>query len=98
MSIEVFASIIRQAVIAGQSDLIRDLLLNQNQLDLIKCIETRGEMTAHRLALIDDISIQNASAKLQRLYRSGYIGRRSRSAESGGIEYVYTKQSGGADA
>lgn len=89
MNRSVLEPIIREAVLAGQADIIRGLLLNENQLSLIDCIATQGEITAHRLALMDDLTIQNASAKLNRLYRSGYISRQSRSAETGGIEFVY---------
>jgi predicted transcriptional regulator len=33
--------------------------------------------------------VQNASAKLNRLYAAGYIQREMVAAESGGIEFVY---------
>lgn len=92
MQREMIEKSIRQAVRSGHSDLIRDLLLNENQLSLLECIEAQGEMTAHRLALMDDLSIANASAKLNRLHRAGYVTRASRSAETGGIEFVYRSQ------
>jgi len=38
---------------------------------------------------MEEISIQNASAKLKKLYNSGYLSRSEETAESGGIEFIY---------
>lgn len=89
MNKNILEPIVRQAVLSGQSDMIRNLLLNDCQLSLLECIRTVGSMTAHRLSVIDDLTIQNASAKLNRLHRAGYLSRTSRSAETGGLEFVY---------
>lgn len=80
---------IRRAVLNGQSEYIRGLLLNEQQIWLVNFVKKERRMTASTLANQIDISIHNASAKLSRLYRAGYLQREMVAAESGGIEYVY---------
>lgn len=80
---------IRRAVLDGKSDYIRGLLLNQQQIWLVRLVDREKQITAAGLSSLMDISLQNASAKLSRLYRAGYIQRDMVAADSGGIEYVY---------
>ena len=86
---------IRKQVMAGRGDLIRGLLLTANQIELVELVGRCDLMTANRLADLEDVSIQNASSKLNRLYKAGYLERITTSAESGGIEYVYRAQAYG---
>lgn len=81
---------IRRAVLAGKSEGIRRLLLNGDQLWLIGFVKRERRLTSAALACALSISVQNASAKLNRLYAAGYIQREMVAAESGGIEFVYT--------
>lgn len=81
---------IRRAVLAGKSEFVRGLLLNDSQVELVRAIESTGSMDTATLAKQLGVSLQNASAKLHRLYTAGYLHRKMVSAESGGIEYVYT--------
>lgn len=80
---------IRRAVLEGKSDYIRGLLLNEQQIWLVGLVAREKQITAAGLSSLMDISIQNASARLSRLYRAGYIQRDMVSADSGGIEFVY---------
>ncbi len=80
---------IREMVLKRNSTKIRELLLNDQQIDLISKVNLSGTMTARQLANDLDLSIQNASSKLNRLYSSGYLSRKVDSAASGGIECVY---------
>jgi predicted transcriptional regulator len=81
---------IRRAVLGHQGQYIRQLLLNREQILLVKEIEKNGTLRASLLAHNKGISIQNASAKLNRLFTAGYLDRIETSAPSGGIEYFYT--------
>ena len=85
-----FKDSIRSQVILGRSAEIRTLLLTDDQLSLADKVDAGEVTTASQLADKMDISIQNASSKLNRLYVAGYIDRSTRSAESGGIEHVYS--------
>lgn len=81
---------IRRAVLAGKSEGIRRLLLNTDQLWLVGFVRREKRLTSSALADALSISVQSASAKLNRLYVAGYVRREMIAAESGGIEYVYT--------
>jgi len=85
-----FQDSIRSQVILGRSAEIRALLLTDNQLELAMKVDEGEVTTAAQLADKMDISIQNASSKLNRLYVAGYIDRFTRSSDSGGIEHVYS--------
>lgn len=81
---------IRRLVMAGKSELVRALLLTDSQVELVRAVELAGSMSTETLAVKLNITSQNASAKLNRLYRAGYLHRKIVSAKSGGIEYIYT--------
>ncbi|MCK5016725.1 MAG: hypothetical protein KAS32_06575 [Candidatus Peribacteraceae bacterium] len=81
---------IRLAVLNCESKGIRELLLNESQVTQIWEIYDRTLFTASRLSEAWDISIQCASMRLKRFYVGGYLNRRETSAESGGIEYIYS--------
>ena len=81
---------IRLAVLNGEADKIKELLLNETQVSQLLEIYDSGLFSAERLAKAFDVSIQNASAKLRRFYTGGYLDRAERTAPSGGIEYYYT--------
>jgi len=87
---------IRKQVMAGDSNAIRDLLLTVAQIKLVKWVAANDVSTAAQLAQRLGVSIQNASSKLNRLYRAGYLERLTTSAESGGIEFVYRAQEYGS--
>ena len=87
---------IRKQVMAGNSGDIRSLLLNEDQIELVKKIGKASFITAAEISKDLNVSIQNASSKLNRLYRAGYLERLATSAKSGGIEYVYKAQEYGA--
>lgn len=80
---------IQEQVIAGNGANIRNLLLTTDQIKLIKYIKSSGYIVASELASMKGISIQNASSKLNRLYKAKYLIRIMESAKSGGIEFVY---------
>lgn len=78
----------------GNSDEIRSLLLCVNDIDLIDEVRCCDGFTASKLSSIWGISIQNASTKLRKLVQKGYLKSKSRTAKSGGIEYVFTVEKG----
>ena len=83
---------IRKMVMAGDSGDIRNLLLTDSQISTVRWVSGRKFATAANLAFILGVSIQNASAKFNRLHKAGYLERLTTSAKSGGIEHVYRAQ------
>ena len=81
---------IRLAVLNREAGKIRELFLATSQIDIWYEIVSFRLFTAAKLATSFDISISNASSKLNRLYKAGYLSREDRTAESGGIEYIYS--------
>ena len=76
-------------IILCNSRLVRKLLLSENMIKLVKEIRAHGFIRVAKVAELKDISIQNASAKLNKLYSKGYLRREEATAKSGGIEYIY---------
>jgi DNA-binding MarR family transcriptional regulator len=83
------ANYIRNQVLSGNSPLIRELLLLPSQLALIQLVIGEGSVTTEWLSKRLKVSSQNASAKLNRLHKSGYLSRKESVASSGGIEFIY---------
>ena len=84
-----FTKELMRNVLSGKSQEIRDLILCDNQIDLLKRIVSMHPVGSNDIANDLDVSIQNASAKLKRLHRAGYLERKMITSDSGGIEYVY---------
>ena len=82
------SSTIRAQVLRGESEDIRCLLLNRKQIALLRKIGTK-EVTSNWIASSEDVSIQNASSKLERLRKSGYLTRENRGDPTGGDMYFY---------
>ncbi|MDE3739399.1 hypothetical protein PSH28_22575 [Pseudomonas resinovorans] len=59
---------------------------NQALLDLV--ISNRS-LTTSKASSVLDISVQNASTKLKKLFEDGYVSRTEEAAETGGKEFVY---------
>jgi hypothetical protein len=56
---------------------------------LVYYVLSNGPVLASQVATDLEISVQNASTRLKKLVREGYILRTEVVAESGGIEYIY---------
>ena len=71
---------------------IRNVLLTEHQVALYDKIKDHGNagMTTHELVGIQGISPENASAKLRRMFRLGYLNRTEALQPSGGTEFIYT--------
>ncbi|MBL4869811.1 MAG: helix-turn-helix transcriptional regulator [Robiginitomaculum sp.] len=82
------ANTIRMQVLRGASDDIRELLLNKNQISLLREIGTK-EVTSNWLAKVKGLSIQNANGKLERLRKAGYLTRDNLGDPTGGDMYIY---------
>lgn len=80
---------VRREVMAGRQSAVRELIINDDQIDLIRRIGQQRKITAAELANEDGLTIQNASSSLERLHQSGYLVRRSVGRSSGSIVYVY---------
>jgi predicted transcriptional regulator len=81
--------VIRKQVLAGNGDYIRALLLNKHQMELYNLVKITGTFRASLLANTEGVSIQNASSKLNTLWRRGYLKRTCVSSDTGGNEYFY---------
>lgn len=68
---------------------VKYLLLSSHAARLVKWIIKNGSITARELSDGAEISLQNASAQLSRLYSRGYLKRKEYLSQSGGIEYIY---------
>ena len=79
---------IRTEVLRGGSGNIRELLLNKAQITLLREIGTK-EVTSNWLSKIKKVSIQNASGKLERLRKAGYLSRENRGDPTGGDMFFY---------
>ena len=85
---QVLESLIRRQVLRGNGDSMKSLFLNKAQIDLLSHIGFK-EMTSNQLAIDLDVSIQNASSKLERLRKAGYLTRENVGDPTGGDMYVY---------
>ncbi len=59
--------------------------------EALEFVLKRGETTARELADELGLKLPNASMKLKQLFDSGFVLRREDSAQSGGVEYFYTR-------
>lgn len=57
--------------------------------DLLDFIYQQDSVTTAMIAESFDVSAQNASGKLKKLYNQGFIIGRKEVAESGGLEFIY---------
>ncbi|MFL6671857.1 MAG: hypothetical protein ACJ8LG_01035 [Massilia sp.] len=57
--------------------------------ELVSYVLRAGNVSAAQVAQDLDMTVQNASTRLKKLYMQGYILRTEATAESGGIEFVY---------
>jgi hypothetical protein len=57
--------------------------------DLLDFIMSKGKVTTSVVAEFLDVSAQNASGKLKKLYNQGLILGSKEVAESGGLEFIY---------
>lgn len=63
--------------------------LSKGAKELFDFIMQNEEITTSKVAQEFDVSAQNASAKLKKLFSTGLILGRKSTAESGGLEFVY---------
>ena len=82
------ATVVRKLILEDL-DTIRACLLTEHLVSVLTLINLEKNMTSGRLSIILDISPQNASAKLTKLFTKGYLVRKEVTSETGGIEYVY---------
>lgn len=64
--------------------------LTSSAKELLDFVMLKSAVTTAEVAAKFDISVQNASAKLKKLYDQGLILGSKEAAETGGLEYVYT--------
>lgn len=57
--------------------------------DLLDFIYNQDSVTTAMVAEHFDVSVQNASGKLKKLYNQGFIIGKKEVAESGGLEFIY---------
>jgi hypothetical protein len=63
--------------------------INVSTQRLVKYVLEEGQVSASKAAVDLDMSVQNASTRLKKLFELGYILRSGAAADSGGIEYLY---------
>lgn len=59
-------------------------------LELLNFIHQQGEVTTSKVASKFELSTQNASGKLKKMFTQGLILGSKEIAESGGLEFIYT--------
>ena len=59
-------------------------------LELLDFIHQQGEVTTSKVASKFELSTQNASGKLKKMFTQGLILGSKEIAESGGLEFIYT--------
>lgn len=68
---------------------IKELMITSGDDDLMMYISI-GDKTSGKLAISLGAPVQSVSARLERLYRKGYLTRNSVKQESGGYEWEYS--------
>lgn len=63
--------------------------INNSVRELLEYVNKQGEVTTSKVAAEFDLSSQNASGKLKKMFESGLILGSKQVAESGGHEFVY---------
>lgn len=63
----------------------------RGMVDALQFAIHRSEVRASEFALTSGTSITNASTKFKQLWEQGFLLRRERSAESGGVEFTYRR-------
>lgn len=58
--------------------------------ELLDYIIDHGEVTTSKVITVFDVSAQNASARLKKLFNLGLVMGSKQTAETGGMEFVYT--------
>lgn len=64
--------------------------LSSGSKELLSYVYSQSETTTQKVVKQFDISAPNASAKLKKLHREGYLTAEQHDAPTGGIEYVYS--------
>ena len=69
----------------------RKCMLTGYQINLYLTVKGEGikGLTTHQLISLQGISPQNASCKLNTLYKKGYLTRKKIDQSSGGFEFLY---------
>lgn len=80
---------IRKTILENHST-IKELMLSDRQIEIIKSAGLG--LTSIMIAGCYDITINNASSQLKKLYDKGYLSREEFISESGGIEYIYKRR------
>lgn len=70
-------------------ELVRCLIVTQNQIKIIKYINTKLGAVSLDVSVRFKISIQSASTILATLYKKGYLTRKEKVHISGGIQFIY---------
>lgn len=68
---------------------VKSLLLSEHLIEIFNMVERSRTMIAVQLSMELDISIQNSSSKLNKLFAKGYLERKEIVSTTGGIEYIY---------
>lgn len=86
---------LRKAVLKGHGARLRKILLTKEQSELVRFVaHTRDGVKTADVVKLQGVSAQCASSKLSNLADKGYLVRVECSADTGGIEYVYTVKPG----
>lgn len=72
-------------------DFVNSIRLSDKQINLVRSIQQEDYgMTTHDIANELNITTQNASTQLSKLWRKGYLNRTKRSDVTGGDIYEYS--------
>lgn len=77
-------------VLVGEGYELIGKVINPGSKNLLDFVMEHGTVTTSMVSKFFDISAQNASAKLKKLLSVGLVLATKQTAESGGMEFVYT--------
>ena len=76
--------------IADRTFEIRDIMLTAQQSEVLRFVRKDGEsVRSSAVAKRFNLSAQHSCMVMDKLYRKGYVDRKSQPQESGGYEYEY---------
>ncbi len=78
---------LRCLVLSNLTD-VKSVMLSPQSVEIVRWLKV-SPMTSTHLAKVLGININNASNRLQKLHKQGYLERSVDKSSSGGIEYIY---------
>lgn len=75
-------------------EFMRNIRLTEGEIKILDIVKSSNRITAPELAHAISVSLQNAGAKLKKLFDKGYLSREQEADPTGGIIYIYHHKAG----